>query len=389
MSRLSRIVFGGAALLLVALVSFSAMTQTSGSSCDDPFGGERVSFRTGEWELTDFCMRSVEFSEILWGGVPRDGIPPIDDPQFESIEAANEWLLPQSPVLSVEIDGDARAYPLAILTRHEIVNDQFGDLPVAVTYCPLCNSALVYEREIDGVTLRFGVSGNLRNSDLIMWDDATQSWWQQLTGEAIVGTYTGTRLVGRPAQVVGYGAFVEQYPQGMVLSRNGRSYGSNPYVGYEGSNPQDFLFRGELDERLHPTARVLAGIVDSVAVAYSFETLAEMRVINDVVGEVPVVAFWQPGATSALDRSVIDESVDVGMAGLFRREVDGQTLTFVVDEAGVIRDEQTNSVWNVFGTAIEGELAGTELFAELAASHFWFAWFAFMPETLLYEGEDS
>ncbi|MGQ9851612.1 MAG: DUF3179 domain-containing (seleno)protein [Aggregatilineaceae bacterium] len=95
---------------------------------------------------------------------------------------AQEWLQPQSPVVAVSVNGSARAYPLAIMTRHEIVNDTLGGVPVAVTFCPLCNSAIVFERTVEGQVLRFGVSGLLRNSDLIMWDDATQSWWQQFTG---------------------------------------------------------------------------------------------------------------------------------------------------------------------------------------------------------------
>lgn len=352
-------------------------------SCDNP--PIDVSGLIRVWDKTDFCQyQEGVFDEIISGGVGRDGIPPIDNPTFESIAEASTWLQPQSPVIAFESDGITRAYPLAILTRHEIVNDIVNDVAVAVTFCPLCNSAVVFDRTVDGQVLRFGVSGLLRNSDLIMWDDVTQSWWQQFTGEGIVGSYTGTQLTLLPSQVVGFGAFVEQYPNGDVLSRNGRTYATNPYVGYDSSS-QPFLFRGELDERLFATERVLGTVLGGEAVAYPFPVLAEAIVINDTVGGIDVVAFWQPGAASALDQSSIDGSRDVGMAALYSRQLDGQTLTFSVDASGAIRDDQTGSAWNVFGTATDGELSGSQLRQELAFPHFWFAWAAFRPETSIYE----
>ena len=373
------------ALLLGLAVALSAGRITTVSAqltCADP--PLDVSGLVVVWDKTDFCQSQAGvFDEILSGGVPRDGIPPIDNPTFESIAEASTWLQPQSPVIAFTLEGVARAYPLAILTRHEIVNDIVADVPVAVTFCPLCNSAVVFERTVAGQVLRFGVSGLLRNSDLIMWDDLTQSWWQQFTGEGIVGSYTGTQLTLLPSQVVGFGAFVEQYPDGEVLSRNGRTYATNPYVGYD-SSALPFLFRGELDERLFATERVLGALIAGEAVAYPFPVLAEAIVINDTVGGRAVVAFWQPGATSALDQSNIDASRDVGMAALYRRDLDGQILTFSVDAAGTIRDDQTGSAWNVFGTAVEGALLGSQLRQELAFPHFWFAWAAFRPETRIY-----
>ena len=246
--------------LVLALIAAAAAVIAGGSksvraqsSCDNP--PLDVSGLVRVWDKTYFCQfQAGVFAEIISGGVGRDGIPPIDNPTFESIADASIWLQSQSPVIAFEWDGIARAYPLAILTRHEIVNDVVANVPVAVTFCPLCNSAVVFDRTVNEQVLRFGVSGLLRNSDLIMWDDVTQSWWQQFTGEGIVGEYTGTMLTLLPSQVVGYDAFIEQYPEGEVLSRDGRSYGSNPYVGYDSSS-QPFLFRGELDDRLLPTDR--------------------------------------------------------------------------------------------------------------------------------------
>ncbi len=372
----------------LALALLSPAGSLAQLTCDDPpapfdDAGALANWQR-TWDLMDVC-RSVPgvFAEIISGGVGRDGIPPIDDPLFDDLGTADLWLADASPVIALDVNGDARAYPLAILTRHEIVNDVFGDLPVAVTFCPLCNSAIAFDRRVDGETLRFGVSGLLRHSDLIMWDDQTQSLWQQLTGEGLVGAHTGALLDIVPTQLVGYAAFRQRYPAGQVLSPGPRRYGSNPYVNYD-SNPRPFLFMGELDERLFATERVLGASLDGQTIAYPFSLLAEARVVNDRLADRDVVAFWQPGATSALDASSIDNSRDVGMAALFSRELEGRSLTFrAVD--GAIMDEETGTEWNIFGGAVAGELAGAQLQMLNAFPHFWFAWAAFYPDTALYQ----
>ena len=193
---------------------------------------------TAGWK-TNFDKATVDLDEVISGGVPRDGIPPIDNPRFQQVRDVGH-LAKNAPVIVVSIDDDARAYPLEVLTRHEIVNDIVGGVPIAVTFCPLCNSALVFERKIDGETLRFGVSGNLRYSDLIMWDDITESWWQQLTGHAIAGDYSGQRLEVVTSQLVGFKAFKDRYPDGKVLRGPLGAYGRNPYVGYD-SNAAPFF----------------------------------------------------------------------------------------------------------------------------------------------------
>ncbi|MCZ6788909.1 MAG: DUF3179 domain-containing (seleno)protein, partial [Chloroflexi bacterium] len=137
---------------------------------------------------TDFSKRTVSFDEIISGGPPRDGIPPIYDPVFVGIDRANEWMIELEPVIVVQIGDDVRAYPLDSLMSHEIVDDVVGGRPIAVTWCPLCNTALVFDREVDGRVFTFGVSGLLRQSNMIMWDHETESWWQQGTAEAIVGS---------------------------------------------------------------------------------------------------------------------------------------------------------------------------------------------------------
>lgn len=337
---------------------------------------------TSGWK-TDFNNRSIDLDEVISGGVPRDGIPPIDEPRFDLLDNVSD-LQPQSPIVVVSINNDTRGYPLEILIKHEIVNDIVGATPVAVTFCPLCNSAIVYNRTIDGNVLRFGVSGNLRNSDLIMWDDKTESWWQQLTGEGIVGDYNGYQLDFVSSQLISFGVFQEQYPDGKVLRGPFGSYGRNPYVGYD-STSDPFLFNAKVDNRLFATERVLALQIGNQPIAYPFSTLREKPVINDTIKDTRLVIFWQGGAASALDESDIDSSKDVGMALMYSSTLSsGKTLTFRYED-GLFRDNETNSIWNIIGEATGGSMKGAVLDQLDAYPHFWFAWAAFYPDTLLYE----
>jgi hypothetical protein len=358
-------------------------TPGNGSSVDDPFGDVRLRFDPDYWPNTDFSRHSVEYREILSGGPPPDGIPAIDEPVFESIDDATQWLELDWPVMFFEHNGDARAYPLAILVYHEIVNDVVGDLPVTLTFCPLCNATIAFERDLgDGRILDFGTTGNLRNSDLIMYDRQTQSWWQQFTGEAIVGELTGTVLAFLPSQIISWGEFVTAHPEGLVLSRNtghSRPYGRNPYAGYDtiGSNP--FLYNGELDSRLPAVERVVALEVAGIFSAYPFSVLEETRVANDVVSQIPVVIFWKGGTASALSPSAFE----VGSSAAYLRTVGDQILTFnaVGDH---FEDSETGSQWNIFGEAVSGPLQGEGLTQIVSAEHFWFAWAAFRPDTIVW-----
>lgn len=373
-------------LALIFIPSLTLAQESSESNCTP----QRFA---SQWPNTDFCNSSVNLEEIISGGPPKDGIPAITDPVMESVEAASVWLAPQSPVIMVEIDGEARAYPQALLIWHEIANDTLADVPIAVTFCPLCNSSIVFDRRVDGETLDFGVSGVLRNSDMVMYDRQTESWWQQFLGQGIVGNYNGTLLEMLPSQVIGFGLFAERYPDGLVMSREtgySRSYGTNPYLGYDQSS-DPFLFTGEIDSRLPATEHVLAGTIGEVSMAYPFSVLREERVINDVLGDVPVVVFWQSGLVSSLDASTIDASRDIGTAALYERSLDdGMLLEFIWNaDTQTVSDIQTASTWNLFGEAISGDLLGTELQQRVFAPHFWFAWAAFQPNTAIYESEQE
>ena len=335
---------------------------------------------------TDFSVASVDLGEFQGGGPPKDGIPPIDEPRFESIANAQAWLAPTSPVISLEVGGSARAYPMAILIWHEVVNDTLGGVPVVVTFCPLCNTALVFERTLDGTVHDFGTTGNLRFSDLVMYDRQTESWWQQATGGAIVGTLTGKKLTFLAAQIVSLADFAAAYPEGDVLSRdtgNERAYGRNPYPGYDNANERPFLFAGEIDGRLAPKERVVTIDRGGSTVAIPLAALEAAGVIEIDTAPEPVVAFWAPGTASALDTAAIDAGRDAGATGVFVPIADGQRLTFsrTGGRDGAITDAETGSTWAVTGQATSGPLAGSQLESVVHGDHFWFAWAAFQPET--------
>ncbi len=348
---------------------------------------DRLRSLTSSWG-TNWALHTIDYSEILSGGPPRDGIPSIDDPQFITPDAASEWLADNEPVIFLERNGDVRAYPLQVLIWHEIVNDTVGDVPVAVTFCPLCNSALVFERRLDGDVVEFGTSGLLRNSDLIMYDRTTESLWQQFTGNAIVGDAVGTRLTFIPSSLISFADYRAAHPDGKVLSREtgfNRSYGENPYVGYDTIDQNPFLFTAPLDERLPPMARVVTVALDKVDVAYPLDILAEAGVINDTQGGQDLAIFHTGGTTSALGARVIAEAADVGATGVFDPNLDGQKLTFSKDGDNIV-DTETGSSWNILGQAIAGSLAGKQLTPVIHADHFWFSWAAFRPDTIIFQG---
>ena len=343
---------------------------------------------TGSWN-TNWERRTIEYDEVLSGGPPRDGIPSIDAPQFVNLDAAAQWLSDNEPVITLEIEGDARAYPLQVLTWHEIANDTVGGVPVVVTFCPLCNSALVFDRRVGDEVYEFGVSGLLRNSDLIMYDRTTESLWQQFTGEGIVGDHAGDQLTFLASSLVSFADFREAFPEGQVLSREtrfNRAYGRNPYEGYDtiGSNP--FLFRGAIDGRLAAVERVVTVSLDAAAidVAYPLSVLSQAGVINDSQGGQDLVVFFTPGTSSALGSGVIANAEDVGATGVFDPTVDGRSLTFQ-QEGDQIVDAETGSTWNILGQAIDGELTGETLQPIVHGDHFWFSWAAFRPDTIIYE----
>jgi hypothetical protein len=247
--------------------------------------------------------------------------------------------------------------------------------------------ACVRARELEGVTYDFGTTGNLRFSDLVMYDRQTESWWQQATGEAIVGSLTGSKLRFVPAQIVSMADFAASYPDGLSLSRETghvRDYGRNPYVGYDAIDQQPFLFRGVVDGRLSPMERAVTVEAGGEAVAYAYSELAKVSVVEDEVGGMPIVVFWQPGVSSALDAAWIDDGRDVGATGVFSPVLDGRPIDFERAPDASIVDVATRSNWSVTGQATAGPLAGSRLEPVAHGDHFWFAWAAFEPDTRIW-----
>ena len=272
-----------------------------------------------EWPDTDFSQTSVgSWREILSGGPPRDGIPALDDPRFIRVPDA-QGLFDREPVLTVEIDGAApRAYPIRYLMWHEIVNDRIGAVPVAVTFCPLCNSGITFDRRVRGEVLSFGVTGKLRHSDMIMYDRQTESWWQQAEGRGIVGVMTGVELAMLPTWMESWAEFRARHPAGLVMAEPGfnRDYGRNPYRNYD-SAQRPFLYGGELPPHGIPA---LARVVRVGDRAWPLSRLAETGQIR----EAGVDLSWRPGQASALDAARIGEGRDIGSVRV--RDAQGRDL---------------------------------------------------------------
>jgi hypothetical protein len=291
-------------------------------------------------------------------------------------------------VIFFQVGNEARAYPIQILIWHEIVNDTVAGVPVAVTFCPLCNTAIAFERTVNGRVLDFGTTGRLRFSNLIMYDRQTESWWQQAIGQAIIGQYTGTQLVARPASIIAWSTFKAAHPDGRVLSRDtgyDRPYGQNPYRGYDNVNQAPFLYSGPPTPGvLRPMARVLIVVLGGEAVAYPFDALKKVHVVNDTVGKTGVVVLWTPGTSSPLDTDTIAGGRDVGAATVYLRSLDGQSLTFTFDGTNIV-DMETGSVWDILGRATSGQLTGKMLAPVVATNSFWFAWAAYQPHTRVYQ----
>ena len=290
----------GAATTALALIILFAMTSMALANPSR--------WKSEGWK-TDFDQTTINLKEILSGGPPKDGIPSIDRPVFTTV-AKSDNLKDNEPVVGLSVDGDARAYPIRVLIWHEIVNDTVGGRPVTVTFCPLCNSAIVFDRKVAGDTLEFGTTGKLRNSDLVMYDRKTESWWQQFTGDAIVGSMVGQSLKMIPARLESFAEFKARHPQGKVLIPNNpemRAYGRNPYVGYD-SAPKPFLYNGAMPEGINPMARVVAVRRNGKAAAVAMDLLSREKRLT--VGDVTL--SWRAGQASAIDKRNIADGRDVG-----------------------------------------------------------------------------
>jgi hypothetical protein len=401
-----RVLLPSIAVLLVASACGAAtgsapsrgpVSTVDASRLDPSVAGPAVSsFPDGASALDDplqeaFPDSLVDPRDLVGAGLPPDGIPSIDNPQFLDVVTNLEILPPNEPVVTLEIDGDARAYPVRVLVWHEIINDTVGDVPVVITYCPLCNSAVAFDRRVGGAPTTFGTSGKLYNSALVMYDRATESLWTHFDGRSVIGLLAGTQLNEIASPLLAWSDFRAAYPTGLVMdwTRTGyvRDYGRSPYAGYDDPDSFPDLFRGDVDIRAAAMRRVVGISVSGSSLAYPLDLLQSGpgSVAEVDVGGQDLVIFWKGGQASALDDRTLAAGRDVGSVGVFVPDVDGKTLSFAYDGDAFL-DEQTGSRWSVTGDAFAGPLAGRQLERVAHLDTFWFAWAAYEPGTVLVEG---
>lgn len=348
-----------------------------------------------EWR-TDTTIRTADLSEIIVV-LPKGAFPVLNFPEFEGEQDGRAEYLASEPVISVELDGEAKAYPLNVLTSHEISNDSLADIPILVTYCPLCNSGLVFDRRLKfkgkQFLLDFEVSGMLRKSDMVMYDKQTESWWQQISGQSIAGQLAGAELELIPSLIISVDEFFNAYPDGMIMSKETKYeefydfYGTNPYKKYDDPSNKPhhpYIDTTTLDPRLPPMERILNIEAGGKYKAYPFSVISEKGVINDSFMGKEIVIFHQYGTISVLDEHEIKNSRDIGSATAFDAFLEGRKLTFEKD-GECFRDNQSGSCWDITGRCTEGRFKGKQLKILAHGNHFAFAWLAFHPETVIYE----
>jgi hypothetical protein len=357
--------------ILVAGVVLVALSVLYGEqSSQTTFANTGMSVDSSELTImeTDGVKHLIPLDKIKGGGPPKDGIPSIDNPVFVDV-SDSRFVSNSDTVIGLEINGEAKAYPLFILVWHEIVNDSVGGVPVSVTYCPLCYTNQVFERVIDGNEVEFGTSGKLYNSNLLMYDRLTESYWSQALGMAVKGELSGHQLNLIPFDVITWGDWKTLHPDTKVLSTDTghiRSYATDPYGSYY-TEPR-IMFPVEYnDDRLSPKEIILGFHENEIYKAYKQNDIESKILINDFIDDTPVMLV-----------SLFSEN-----SRAFERHIDGEIFDFVYKD-GKIFDSQTNSEWNYDGLSISGENKGKQLIRMETEPGFWFAWVAFHPETLLY-----
>ena len=318
--------------------------------------------------------------DILGPGNNRDAIPPIYQPQFESVESADSWLENDDLVGVLALDDEVHVYPLRMLVYHEVANDQIASVPVLVTFCPLCDTVIAFDRRVTGEALLFGVSGKLLHKNLIMWDHQTESWWQQASGMAIVGDLAGEQLDFLPIRTLFWRDVRQNMPRARVLSRESGFPESEAGFYNIKMCPTDYSTEpplwtgGPTSEALSLHARVV-GLNLKGAVAYPMPALAQRQVVNDVVDGQDVVLFY---ATQPCAGSLGAATADT--ASVYSPLVGERRLSFYPEE-GAILDRETGSTWSPGGLAVRGQLKGSQLEPLPYTISFWFSWVAFYPDT--------
>ncbi len=359
-----------ALVLAVGIVGYFAFFPNSESTSSSEFLSESIPapVSTLDVMITDGQKHIIPLDKIKGGGPPKDGIPSIDNPKFATVENS-QFVSDSDVVIGLKINDEARAYPLFILVWHEIVNDKVGGIPVAVTYCPLCYTNQVFERIVNGNVVEFGTSGKLYNSNLLMYDRLTESYWSQGLGLAVTGELSGHKLKIIPFDVITWGDWKTLYPETLVLTTDTghiRSYATDPYGDYY-TDPRIIFPVDNKDDRMHPKEIILGFNEGGIYKAYKQSDVELSKIINDEIGD-----------TSVLLVSSFNQN-----SRAFDRTVDGKIFDFQ-HEDGKIVDIQTSSEWNYEGIAISGPMEGNQLSRIPIEPGFWFSWVSFYPETLIY-----
>jgi hypothetical protein len=351
-------------LIIIGFVSYFVIFQENFESKLDV----NTDLITSDVMMTDGKKHIISLDKIRDGGPPKDGIPSIDTPKF-SLLKDSQFVSDSDVVIGLHINGETKAYPLLILVWHEIVNDVVGGIPVAITYCPLCYTNQVFERIVDDTFVEFGTSGKLFNSNLVMYDRLTESYWSQALGIAITGELSGDELKTIPFDLITWGDWKRLYPDTHVLTTNTghvRSYATDPYEKYY-ENPTILFPVEHRDDRISPKEIIIGVKENNSFKAYKQEDVESKIIINDKID----------------DTSLLLVSLFSGNTRIFDRMLDGDVLDFKF-ENGKILDIATESEWNYDGLAISGELKNSQLLRKSIFPGFWFSWVSFHPDTLIY-----
>ncbi|MFA6130755.1 MAG: DUF3179 domain-containing protein [Patescibacteria group bacterium] len=304
-------------------------------------------------------------------GQSAEDLPALTDPLFVSVDEADAYLAEEVSGIDVEVGGVHRFYSYQILNWHEVVNDTFGDEKFLVTLCPLCRSAVVYDRSVDGIDLTFNSDGRVYNNNVLLRDAETDSLWLQLRGLAVSGEKIGTQLSIYPSVTMTWAEWKEAYPNGEVLSNETgyvRDYARHPYANYD--TAETIYFPLNHEDNIVAKKWLLTGYVNErETIAFVNTIMKGFVVSNETVGGKPIVAF---------------SNADGNQIHVFDASVNGETLTFAYDfETKKITDTKTNSVWSLEGLATSGSLRGTQLVLLPTQEAFWMCWVSQYPKTLV------
>lgn len=351
-------------LIALLLVSSAVISNTDSQNNEDQ-NFESTNYSADINTTADGVKYTVNPDELAQGCPGMDCIPSIDNPKYEN-GANADWMEPDDKIIGLEINGEAIAYPLRILSRHEIVNTEVGGEPVVVTYCPLCRSGVTYSRNVSGEILEFGVSGKLHNANLVMYDRQSETYWNQISGKAIVGEKVPQKLDLISSSITNWGKWKEGHPDTQVLSRDTGiypvgTYASRSYQGYRNSGGVGFGV-DQVDDRL-PSKELVYGItIGNNSKAYPSDMINSSNLIQDEIGNETVLVFERPddGTVTALT-------------------YEGEEKEFTLSSKGV--EDTEGGRWTFEGEHLNGNINMSQ---NVPQGFYWFAWSKFNPDTQIY-----